>query len=211
MESAFAAFGNREIGNADYARSNQKTFAIFLRKSVLDPWASREQGKPVHVSRDFCRIQHAGERDHIEVPVKLDEHPQLYPRQWEAFQREVQQVPDGTPLTVLFPDQPHIADNLKHWNVLTVEQLAVLEGTALTNIGAGALEWKRKAVQFQEAAQTSAPLRHLEAQLEQRDDRIKQLEEALTATTARLDALEQETPPPRRGPGRPPNRPSEQE
>lgn len=201
MSSAWSGFAGREINSGDYARSNAKTFAFFLRKSVQDAWASTEAGRPIHVARDFVRIQHAGERDYTEVPVNLDEHPHLYPRQWEAFQREMEQIPDGTPLVVLFPDQPQIPDNLKHFNVRTVEQLAALEGTGLSNIGAGGQGWQQKARQFLEAARTSAPLRQMEAALEQRDETIKQQAEAIKAMAERLEVLEANTE--RRGPGRP--------
>jgi len=184
--------------------SDDKLFVKFKQKSVIDPIKSKELGRPVHVAVDYVHIQQPGERDYIEKPV-TQEHLMRFPRQWAAYQNGKQDAPAGTPLAILFPNNPEIVDNLKHFNVQTVEQLAELNDTQKQNIGMGALHFVEKAKQFLASSEKGKGFHELEQKLEAMELRVKALADrntALEAALADAEAEEDVIPRPRRG--RPP-------
>lgn len=201
-----AATSMPQTGDMMRPGGDGRMIVMFSRKSVLNEARSNAEGRPAYDAVDFVRVQQPGERDYVERPVvESDKH--RWPRQWQAFQMEQQQVPDGTPLDVLFPGQPQIVAALRYVNILTVEHLAAAEGTALSNIGPGANEWKRRAVALLEASKSAAPMIALETALTERDERIAKQETEIAALRAKLDRLvervgeDDEAPRRRRNPG----------
>ncbi len=180
--------------------SDEKLFVKFERRSVLDQVQSRDQGRPIYVSVDYVHIQQPGERDTFVQPA-TQEHVMRFRRQWQAYQDGRAEMPDGSPLSVLFPNNPEIVDNLKHVRISTVEQLAALNDTQIQNVGMGGRQFHDAAVKYLAAAEKGKDFHALAKEVEQmrRDrDADKQKIAALEAAVA-----EQDDEQPRRGPGRP--------
>lgn len=175
--------------------SDSRLHVTFIRKSVRNGYQSEVQGRPIFEGRDFIRIVQPGERDVLEREVNdLDRH--RFARQWQAYQNQQEQAPEGTPLAILFPNEPEIVDMLKAQRIHTVEQLAALSDSGLQNIGLGAREFQKRAVHFMEAAEKGRPAAELQRELTARDDRIAVLEQQIAQLLAAQEAK------PRRG--RPP-------
>lgn len=191
-DSGFATQGNDE-----------KVIAQFYIKAEIDGVKSREQGHPVKQDITFLRIIQPGESrlSTIDRPA-TDFDVARFPRQWEAFKRGKAEGFEGAPLSLLFPDNPAIPENMKHSGVHTVEQLAGLSDTALQEIGMGARQWQVLARAYLAKAEGGKDFHAITARLDQLE--LKKVEDA-----ARIEALEtalaratQDTPE-KRGPGRP--------
>lgn len=154
--------------------SDDRMNVNFYMRPVLDPIKSREVGRPWKVGKEYVRIQHPGEKDTTDRPV-TEQDKQRWPRHWEQFQRGQVQMPDGTPVDVLFPQSPEIPENLHTIGCHTVEQLANMTEHGAQTIGMGATQWRNKARDFLSAANGGAGMHKLQKQI---DDLTNKLEVA---------------------------------
>jgi hypothetical protein len=167
---------------------DQRLFVEFVSRSVQDEVQSRDAGRPVFVQVDYVRIRQPGERDEILRPAHRGDQ-QRFARRWQAYQEGRQELPAGTPLSILFPNNPEVVENLKYDKIFVVEQLAALNDTAIGNIGLGGRQFVDKAKAFLAAASNGKGLQELFAEVDQlaaglkaKDERIKALETALEAS-----------------------------
>lgn len=182
MEQRFDARngGIVEFGN------DARLFVEFYSRSVRDEVASKEKDRPVHVQVDYIRIRQPGERDEINRPAHNGDR-QRFARHWQAYQDGRQATPEGTPLAILFPNNPEIVENLKFDKIFVVEQLAELNDTQIGNIGLGGRQFVDRAKAFLKAANSARGFTQLSAKIDQMEadrtadkERIKALEAALT-------------------------------
>lgn len=182
------------IGNDGVAIQNHRVFTQFYQRTVLDPAASREAGRPKHVKAVFVKIQHPGERDTVDRQA-TEEDVHRFPKEFEAFEKGRGDIPEGTPLAVLFPDNPELVEDLKYFKLHTVEQMAALSDTQMQGVGMGAREWSRKAKAFIETASKGVSLHQHESENRQLREQMAAMQETIAALSAAL--------PEKRGPGRP--------
>lgn len=187
MEQHFDARngGIVEFGN------DARLFVEFYSRSVRDEVASKSADRPVHVQLDYVRIRQPGERDEINRPAH-DGDRRRFSRHWQAYQEGRQVTPDGTPLAILFPNNPEIIENLKYDKIFVVEQLAELNDTQIGNIGLGGRQFVDRAKAFLKSANSARGFSQLSARVDQMEadkaadkERIKALEAALTEATAK--------------------------
>jgi len=185
MEQHFDARngGIVEFGN------DARLFVEFYSRSVRDEVASKDQGRPVHAQVDYVRIRQPGERDEINRPAH-DGDRRRFARHWQAYQEGRQAMPEGTPLSILFPNNPEIVENLKYDKILVVEQLADLNDTQIGNIGLGGRQFVDKAKSYLKAANSGRGFAQLSAKVDQMEaaraadqEKIKALETALSEAT----------------------------
>jgi hypothetical protein len=170
--------------------SDNQTNVHFYKRPVADPELSRQYGRPMTKGVDYVRIQHPGERDTIDTPVaNKPDAPHRWPRQWAQFQRSQEQIPDGTPIEMLFPQHPEIGANLHAYGIHTIEQMANLSEHAAQSIGMGATQWRNKAKDFLEKANTGVGIHKLEAELEKRDNVIEVMKNQLDEQKRQIDRL----------------------
>lgn len=168
--------GMVEFGN------DAKLFVEFSSRSVLDPVASQDAQRPVHKQVDYVRIRQPGERDEIVRPSHIGDQ-RRFPRHWQAFQEGRQALPEGTPLSILFPNNPEVVENLKYDKIFVVEQLAALNDTQIGNIGLGGRQFVDKAKAFLAASGNGRGLEDLFAE-------VDRLAASITAKDKRIEALE---------------------
>lgn len=181
---------------------DSKVWAEFRMHPVVDGPASKEAGRMIKRDVPYIKIIQPGEsRLSIYDQPATDDDVQRFPRQWAAFKSGQDQSVQGSPLSLLFPENPAIVDNLKTVGIRTIEQLAECNDTAKQNIGMGGHQWVEKAKAYLAQADKgkdfhaiSDRLEKLELQTREKDDRIAALEAALAAATADEQ---------KRGPGRP--------
>lgn len=178
-------------GNSAQRADDAKVMAEFYTRSVVDGAASRDAGRPIHRDITNVKITQPGEgRLSVYDQPATDEDVARFPRQWQQYKAGQAQEVVGSPLTLLFPDNPAIVANLKFMSVFTVEQLAELPDTALQNVGMGARAWQEKAKAYLAKAEGGQGFHALAAKVEamelkerEKDDRIAALEAALAEAT----------------------------
>jgi hypothetical protein len=135
---------------------------------------STQEGRPVYEKQIVLFVRHPGEKDETAVAAQ-EHHKYEFPRAWAAFEAGQAVDPDGTPLAVLFPADPHIVAHLRAIHIFTVEMLAGVGEEGMRRIGMGARDYHNRAVKFLEQAEKAAPMHRVEAALKERDDEIASL------------------------------------
>ena len=143
----------RGFGMAASGPDDNSKIVLFYTKAVHNPARSREEGRPVSESKDFVKIQFPGETLTITDRPVLDSDKYKWPQKWAQYQAGKQQVPDGIPVTLLFPAHPHIPQMLIGYQVHTIEQLAALSGNAIQTIGMGCQEYVNRAQSYLKQAE----------------------------------------------------------
>jgi len=163
---------------------------VFYTKPALDQEQSRLRGMPWNKAMTYVRIQHPGEKDYIDRPVMDDDVAKMrWPRQWEAFERKQEHVPNGTPVECLFPGQPEVAANLHSIAIHTVQQLAGLTAHGLSTIGIGATQYQQKAKDFLSAANGGAGMHRLTTENEKLKNAYETQANQIALLKAQLDKL----------------------
>lgn len=179
------AYGQVKYGN------DQHTLGLFFTKSVINPIKSRDAGRPIHENVTYVKIQQPGERlNVVERPVQ-DNDKRRWPESWQAYMSGKTYVPDGTPVEMLFPNHPAIADNLKGLNIFTVEQLASLGGNAIDNIGMGGQEWVNKAKRYMDSADKGKEFNKMQRELEETKAQNRVFKQQLDVAISQIKTLEQ--------------------
>ena len=162
---------------------------LFYTKSVFDPVRSAAEGVRHHNNQHYVKIHPAGEKlNIIDRPVtEADKHRFFH--QWNAFLQNQTQVPEGTPIDLLFPNNPAVADNLKAFGVHTIQQCAKLSDNALQTIGMGSQDWKNKAVQYIDNATSGTAFLQLRAENEKKDQEIKLLRRQFEQLQSKYDEI----------------------
>src|SRR3954471_4647705 len=184
------------FGMVQYGPTDDKLIVGFYKKSVLNAAKSRDMGVPFHESRDFVKIQHPGETLNIVDRPVLDNDRHRWPRQWASYQQGVNQVPDGIPLSLLFPAAPHIVTMMRGYNIHTVEQLANLSGEAISTVGMGAQDWVNAAKRYMERADKGVNHHQHEEALRKRDVEILALKRQVEEVTALVRSQQNQMAPP---------------
>lgn len=179
-----ASIASQGYGMVQYGPTDDKLIVGFYKKSVLNAARSRAEGKPVHEGKDFVKIQHPGETLNIVDRPVMENDQQRWPRQWHLFQQGVRQLPDGVPLSLLFPAKPEIESTLRGYNIHTVEQLAGLSAQGISTVGMGAQDWVNAAQRYMERANKGVNHHQFEKALAEKDQQIAMLTRQVAEVTA---------------------------
>lgn len=168
-------------GTVRFGEDNQKVVVFYLR-SIENVAKSKQQGTRIFENQVFIKIHEPGERLNIvDRPVR-DEDKDRFPIQWSRFVQNKSQIPEGTLVDLLFPNNPAIADNLKTHGIYTIQQLAKLSANAIDTVGMGCQEWVNMADAYlRNASDGSAfiklqqEMKDLKQQIKIKDDQIAKL------------------------------------
>lgn len=162
---------------------------MFYMRSVPNALKSRQAGTRFCDSVPYVKMHAPGENlQIIDRPVREDDRMR-FPRQWQAFQENREQISDGIPIDMLFPSYPNIGDNLRSCGVHTVEQCANMSANAMDTIGMGAQEYKNRAKDYLEAASAGANYHKFTDQLDAKDREIARLKKDMDALSAQFQAI----------------------
>lgn len=154
---------------------DKRLFVQFYTRSVQNNYQSQQQGRPIFEPMPFVKIVQPGERDVIDREVR-EEDKFRFRAQWERYEAQKEQTPDGTPLAVLYPDEPHIVDQMQALKIFTAEQLAGLTEQAISRLGMGGRAHVERAKRFLEAAEKFGAAHQMQRELDAANDRIATLE-----------------------------------
>lgn len=168
---------NIEPGTGIAQYGSDKVFPRFYPGKVLNTAKSEQVGYPVYDPVDRVEVFIPGEKDVADHIVRPNSpYPQRWPVEWANYKASKEQRASGTPLELLFPDQPDVAMQLNSLHIHTIQQLASLTDTGVGNIPRG-LHLVKTAQEYLNRASGQT-------------DRINELQEQNEALMARLAALE---------------------
>jgi hypothetical protein len=192
---------NGHVGTVEYGGGDKGQVVMFYNRPVVDSAASQAAGCPKYKDVPFVRIHPPGERNNIVDKPATGEHARRWPAQWRQFIEGKQQEIEGTPIDLLYPDQPSVGATLRANGVYTIDQCAELSGPAIDNIGMGAQHWSNAAKKYMQAANRGVKASQMLHELDARDREIhtlkRQVEEMkgiiqnLQAANAVAPSLEQ--------------------
>ena len=177
----------------------------FYRHWVQNNFQSEREGHPVGEELDYVEIRGLGQ-DKTIVNRKVGVKDQLeYAREWDLYQRGLEQVAEGTPLR----EWPVMTHNeivrLNSYGVHTIEAVVALTDAGLQEAGPGTRQLQLRAKAFLEEDAPKAAMANLRVQ----NDELRAEKERLTNENLQLQAriveLEEHEAekPEKRGPGRP--------
>jgi len=187
-QSAFSDPTDRgNINPADY----ENMLVKFVHYPMQNRSKSKEEGRPIFEEVVYVDIRTPGDRtSHIFRPA-ADIDKRKWPKHWEAFQTRVEGDSEevGTPLEEWPAITRSLVQELKFFNVYTVEALANLSDTACGQF-MGINEWKTRAQAYIALSQDSAVGEEFAAELETLKSTNTVLQQANAALMARLEKLE---------------------
>jgi hypothetical protein len=207
--------GGRTAGMVNFGEG--QNFVYFYRHSTEDPQASRQAGRRICRGVDHVRIHHPGERLTVVDRPVTDDDKRRWQSQWQQYVNQQQQIPDGTPIDLLYPNYPETGDTLRGCGVHTIEQCANLSADAIQNIGMGAMDASNAAKRYLERAAKGVQHHEIEKMKAEQDQKMRlltQQNEQLIAQVNHLTNLLQSIPmqgvAPVRDPSVPPQMPTAQ-
>jgi hypothetical protein len=127
---------------------DSRLVVIFYMKSVRNEAKSRAESTPIFEDQVYITIHEPGERlNKVDRPA-TDADKHRFPQHWARFLQKSEQRPEGTPIDLLFPNNPAIADMLKACGIFTIQQCANLSANAIDNVGMGAQEYVNMAERY---------------------------------------------------------------
>lgn len=181
-------------------------FITFSARSVPDKAKSIAEGRPMFQQKIFITIQTPG--DNLNIPTRLatDADTAEFPRQWQAFQAGREAIPEGTLLSVMFPNNPELVDMFRSQKIFVIEQIAGMadsEGQRFM----GFQKMKQDAQAFLKAADGGKDFHILRDRLEKLELEAKTKDDRIAALEIALAKKNEDDEPAKRGPGRPPKIP----
>jgi hypothetical protein len=182
---------NGTTGVVEYGGGDRGMVCFFYNKAVPNPAKAAQEGRPVHENKVFVRIAPPGERLNIVEREATENDKMRFPMQWEQFRKNKQQVIEGTPIELLYPDQPAIAATLRGNGVQTVEMCADLSAHAIENVGMGCQTWVNYAKRYIEASRKGANESAHRREIEQIQRENKTLKSQIKMLKDQLDNVMQ--------------------
>lgn len=176
-------------GVVEYGGGDRGQVAMFYNRAVHNPAKSLAQGRPIHEDQVYVRIHPPGERLNIIDRPATRSDSQRWPTQWNQFQQQKQQVPEGTQIDLLYPERPSVAAMLRAAAVHTIEQCAELSANAIETIGMGAQQYVNDAKKFLEFSNRGVKASQMRQELESRDREIKALKHMVTELQNTIDKM----------------------
>lgn len=195
--SADKTYGQVKFGD------DSTNVVIFYTRSVFNAAKSRAAGARHYDNETWVKMHPPGEKLNIIDRPATDFDKRKYPGQWNMFLQNKTQVPEGTPIDLLFPNNPAVADNLRAFGVHTIQQCANLSAHALTTIGMGAQDWQNMAKQYLDSASNGSAFLAMRAELDKKDQELRVMRQQYDNLQAQLLDLQKRFSGPNLGPQSP--------
>ena len=172
---------------------------ILLVKFTIEPQKnvtrSLEEGRPIFEDKEWISIMAPGSRNEVRREARMQDK-ERFPRHYAAFKnRQDQQVNEGTPLSEWPGATRSQVEEMKFWNIVTVEQLAGVADSTMGQVR-GLVTLKQSAIKYLDASKGNAAAEQLaeqkaiNAKLMERLEALENTEQPMV-----LDDLE---PPPKK-------------
>ncbi len=167
---------------------DDKLYVKFFLHAVEDQQRSLEAGRPVFVEREYIEMAVPGDKDNIICRPVREMDRRRFGSRYKSFKDGLTETLVGTPL-VAWPGLTKAqVEELKYFNVQTVEQLADLSDETATRY-AGFLGLKQKAKVYLERAAGGAVDARLQAEVAKKDNEIAALQRQMAEMAAAIQKL----------------------
>ncbi len=122
-------------GTAVFA-TDQQLLVKFFSHPQISKFQSDKAGVPVYEDIEMISVIQPGEKEEIKV-LATEFHRRRFPKQYENFKKGIENVAGGTPLDHLFPSEPSTILTLKQFHIFTIQQLANITDSAMTQLPFG--------------------------------------------------------------------------
>jgi hypothetical protein len=158
----------------------------FEMRPRLDEAKSNEAGRPIYDEVEWIVIMVPGDRDTVERPISYQDK-QRFSKQYDHWKSTGKEAVSGTPLESWPVITRSQVEELKHFRVRTVEDLANLADSSVQNF-MGLVSLKNKAKAFLEAASGNGGAK-FQAAIEQKDAQIATLEKMVRDQSEKIEQL----------------------
>jgi len=182
-EADYSLTEQAHLGDQGRYAGDEVLLVRFFNHPKLDQTKSSEAGRPISVEVPYVQIMQPGNKDSIIQRPATEMDKARFSRHWRKFQDNQTEDPvEGT----LLEEWPGISksqvEELRYFNVRTLEQLVQMsDSNSQGMMGINVL--KQRAKSYLEAASVESAASEIAA----RDQRIKQLEEAMERLQAEQD------------------------
>lgn len=185
----FAPMAPDAYGNLRVAGGDSRLYVKFEKRSRKNAYKSEIEGRPIYEPVDYIKIQQPGERDQWIGPA-TEAHKQRFPHQWQQYVAQTDQTPVGTPVQLLFPNEPHIVELLLDLKIQTIEQLGALTEHGIERLGMDGRRYVAKAQAALDRSEAVREVTKLEHTVGLQADEIAVLKQANGELAARITAME---------------------
>jgi hypothetical protein len=153
---------------------DERLFVRFFWHPRRNDTKSSEEGRPIYEDREYVEITVPGNRDMVVFKPATDMERERFPQHYAAFLNKAAMPNQGTPLSVWPALTKAQVEEMKFFNVHTIEQLAdMADAQAQKFMGIQNLRTRARA--FLEETGKSAAAEKLSAELAKRDEEIASL------------------------------------
>lgn len=162
----------------------------FYQRPVQNNFRSQKEGRPIFDEVDYVEILVPGNRGSVVDERVNDSHKARWPKFYDAFKQGQTLAETGTPLEEWAAISRAQVEELKHFNIRTVETLAALGDDALSRaIPMGGHSLRAKAQRTLEMAKGAAPTDALAAEAQQLRDTIAVMQTTIDELNAECERL----------------------
>ncbi len=174
--------------NARYAGDN-RLLVQFHVLPMIDDVRSAEEGRPIYKDVDHVRIMQPGNKESIVDRPVTEMDIARFRQQYDNWKSGQEELVEGTPLEAWPEITRAQVEEMRYFNVRTVEQLADMADAHAQKF-MGINEMRRKARLYRDRAAKNAVSTKLQKELKEKDNQIASLNEALKDLQAKVAGLE---------------------
>lgn len=181
---------NGEIPSAANAPgAHRQVIPQFFTMAEKDEGRSLALGRAAFREIEMVRILIPGDKGSAPERRVTPEIKQRFPRQYEAFKKQLDFVPDGTLIDTWPPLSKSQIYDLKSANIFTVEQLAGLSDEQISAIGLGGKTYRRLAQTYLENSEKGKHSMELVAENQSLKDQVALLTSQISDLARRMEQM----------------------
>jgi hypothetical protein len=169
--------------------ADSKLYVIFTMHPVKNGFKSEQEGRPIYDDIPHVKIHVPGDKTSVVERPASEEDKQRFAAQWEKFQKNMVQSPEGTPLEMWPLLTVSQVMEFKALNVVTVEQLVGMSDSNAQRF-LGGQELRRKADAFLRVSKDTAEAQRLATANAELTERLASQDVLIGQLSERLEAME---------------------
>lgn len=189
------AMGSEQPAQAPQASSGYVNNLVisFYMESVQDKEATVQEGRPIFKEQEYIQIMTPGDQNSvIRRPVRVGHTPKhdnmKYPTQYQAFKQKREQKHEGTVLSEWPLISRSQVEELKYFNIFTVEQLASVADNQAQKF-MGLVKLKQQAQAYLDASKGSADSSQIQSELSKQKEENEALKAQMEEMKETLKSL----------------------
>lgn len=186
MLEADAAITQIAMNGSNRFVGDERVYAEFFLHPRKNEQKSLAEGRDIFEEVPYVRVLVPGDKDNIVVRPVRNSDKARWAKQWQAFENREDAPMEGTPLDEWAGVSRSMVEELKFFNIRTVEDLVAMpDAHASKFLGINGL--RQKASAWLEDAQYSAPIAQLQQENEDLRGQIENMQLQMAELMERLE------------------------